>query len=126
MQAFDGTDGFAFYDEVVAHRLHAKNSHLLLDGNRYDLFAEPLEMRVHEIERHLHGIEDEPVLGCGVQHVQVDVGALVAGEAEEVRLAGLARGQGGLHASTRREDAFRIVRANDPVELQRVQVVGLG
>ncbi len=48
-------------------------------------------MRVHDVEWHLNGVEPESVLAGNRERVQVDVGILVAGEADVADLAGRPR-----------------------------------
>ena len=63
-------------------------------------------------------------LGRG-QHLEVDVRALVTGEADVAQLARLLRLQHRLQSPARREDAVRVLHADDLVELQQVDVIGL-
>jgi len=44
-------------------------------------------MGVHDVERHLHRVELESVIGCDLQHVEVDVRIFVAGEPDVADLA---------------------------------------
>ena len=59
------------------------------------------------------------------EHVQMDVRVLVAGEADVAHLAGLLGLDHRLHGAALGEDAVRILEADDLVELQQVDVVGL-
>ena len=54
-------------------------------------FGERAEVRVHHVDRHLHGVEAEAMLLGDLEHVQVDLRILVPGEADVADLAGLLR-----------------------------------
>ena len=73
----------------LRHRLHAQDADLSLHQLRQDQLLEAAEVGVHHVERHLHGVEVEAVLLRDLEHVQVDVRVLVAGEADVADLAGL-------------------------------------
>ena len=68
VQAINGRDGFALEHEAGSHGLHAENGDALLDGNGNDFFLEAVEVRVHDVERHLHGIEMKLVRRGDLQH----------------------------------------------------------
>jgi hypothetical protein len=70
---------------------HAKQAVLLLYQLRQHEPGEAAVLGVHEIQRHLHGVELEAMLPRHVEHVQVDMGILVAGEADVPDLARLPR-----------------------------------
>ena len=89
------------------------------------LLLEAAEVRVHDVERHLHGVEAEAVLGRHLEHAQVDQRIFVAGEADEADLARLLRRQHGLHGAALGEDAVGVFQADDLVELHEVDDVGL-
>ena len=97
----------------------------MLKRDRHDALLEAVEMRVHDVERHLHGVEAEAVPVGRLEHVAMDRRALVAGEADVADLALLARPQHGLQRAAWREHALGIVHADDLVELQQVDVIGL-
>ena len=82
------------------------------------------EMRVHDVERHLHGIEAEPALGRDLEHLEVDARVLVAREADVAQLAGLLGLDERFHGAALSEDAVRVVVAEDLVMLDEVDVVG--
>ena len=63
---------------------------------------------------------------CGdLEHVQVDGGALVAGEADETDLAGLLRGEQRLDGAAGREDPIGSSVRMILVDLHQIDVVGL-
>ena len=82
-------------------------------------------VRVHDVERHLHGVEVEAVLLGHFEHVEMDVRIFVAGEADVADLAGLLALRGAPLGASSIEDAVRIVEADDLVVLDQVDVVGL-
>src|SRR5207253_7812122 len=82
VQALDGRDRLAVEDELVSHRLHAEDTDLLLDQPWQDLVLEAPEVRVHDVQGHLDGVEPEVVGGRHVEHPAVDRGVLVPGEAD--------------------------------------------
>ncbi len=86
---------------------------------------EAVVVRVHDVERHLHGVEREFVSEGGLEHLQVNVGALVAGESDVADFALLLRFEHCFHAAAFGKDAIGIGVANDFMKLQKVNVIGL-
>ena len=82
-------------------------------------------MCVHDVQRHLHRVKGELVGEGSVEHLQVDIWALVPGEADIANLACLLGREHGLHSSTRGKDAARIGVADYLVKLHHIHVVGL-
>ena len=80
-------------------------------------------MRVHDVERHLRGVEPEAVFPRHFQHVQMDVRILVAGKSDVADFAGLARFEHGGVRAFLIEDAVRILKAEDLVMLHEIDVV---
>src|SRR5579862_9771900 len=76
---------------------------------------------VERIQRHLHRIERK----ARPQHLQMDLGRLVAGEANEAHLALLFRLRQRLGRASRADKKLRIIIEPDAVNLPEVQVVGL-
>jgi len=60
-----------------------------------------------------------------VEHLQVNVGILVASEADVANLARFLRGHHRFKTSARAKDAGGIAGANDFMELEQVEMVGL-
>src|SRR5262249_21652489 len=89
-----------------------------------DLLLEALETPVQRVDRHLDGVESHSVRTGDLEHVKVDVRALVPGEADEADLAGLAGRLHRLPRSTRGEDPLWIIEADDLVKLHQIDVVG--
>ena len=58
---------------MVAEALHAQRRNAFAVEHRQHFVGEAAEVRVHDIERHLHGVEVEAVLARFVEHAQVDV-----------------------------------------------------
>ena len=63
MQALDGGHGVGLENRAAGQRLHAEHTDAFLDEERHDLFGEAPEVRVQHVQRHLHGVEPELVLG---------------------------------------------------------------
>ena len=82
VQGFDGLDGFAVEDVVVAEGLHGEDADALLERDGDDFAGEGAEVGVHDVDGHLDGVEVEAVLLGGFEHAQVDGGVFVAGEAD--------------------------------------------
>ena len=61
MEGFDGLDGFAIEDEVIAEGLHGQNADALFDGDGHNFFSEGTEVGVHDVDGHLHCVEVEAV-----------------------------------------------------------------
>src|SRR3989449_2261624 len=125
VEAFDGHHGAAHQDERIAHGLHPQHSDVLLDEPGHDLLLEAVVMRVHHIQRHLHRVEPEPVRPRGVEHPQMDGGALVTGEADVADLTRALRRHHGLQRAIRAEHTLRIRHPDHLVELHEVDAVGL-
>ncbi len=88
-------------------------------------FCEGAEVRVHDVDGHLNGVEVEAVLLRDLEHAKVDGGVFVAGESDVANLAGLLRGDGGFDGAAWGEDAVGVFEADDLVELDEVDHVGL-
>src|ERR1019366_8461496 len=86
---------------------------------------EAVVMRVHYVQRHLHGVESELMTLRGRQHLQMDGGTLVARKADVADFSRLLSLKHRFHGAAGREDAVRIVHADDLVELQKIDVAGL-
>ena len=75
-------------------------------------------MSIHDVDRHLHGIEVEAMLLRYFHHVEVNVWILVAGETDEAYLPCLFGSNDRFHRSTFVEDSIRVVVANHFMVLQ--------
>src|SRR5258708_2118930 len=82
-------------------------------------------MRVHDIQRHLHGVEQEAMLSRYVEHVQMDVGILVSGEADISDLARSLRVDERAIGTFLVEDSMWIVIPEDLVMLYEIDAIGL-
>ena len=80
---------------MIAERLHAQNADLFLNQKRHNCLGEASKMGVHDIDRHLNGVEVEAVGVRDFQHPAMNQRVLVAGEADKADLAGLFRGNRG-------------------------------
>ena len=125
VKGFDGFDCFAVEDVVVAEGLHGEDADALFEGDGDDFFGEGAEVGVHDVDGHLDGVEVEAVFLGGLEHAEVDGGVLVAGEADVADLAGLFGEDGGFDGSVGGEDAVGVFHADDFVELNEVDGVGL-
>ncbi len=109
----------------VGQAFHAEDANVLPDELwEYELL-EAAVVRVHDVERHLDGIEGEALLRRGREHVQVDSRVLVSGKADVAKLTCLTR----LHergiGAFRTEDSMRVLEADDLVMLHEIDAVGL-
>ena len=68
---------------VAADRLHSECRNATLAELRQHLIFETVKVGVENVEGHLHGVEWE----TDIQHLQVDLRVLVAGESDETNLA---------------------------------------
>ncbi len=125
VEGLDGLYGVALEDEGVAEGLHGKDSDALLEGDGDDFVGEGAEVGVHDVDGHLDGVEVDAVLMGHVDHAEVDDGVLVAGESDVAEFAGLLGGESGFHGSAGYEDAVGVFHADDLVELDEVDHVGL-
>src|SRR5205085_1203615 len=114
----------AQYD-AVAHRFHAEHSDPVLHQHRQNFLFKAVVMSVHDVERHLHGIEGELVSESCLQHLEMNVWTLVSGKADVTNLALFFRFECRLQASARAQNSCRISFANHLVELQQINMVGL-
>src|SRR5438034_4490260 len=81
-------------------------------------------MRVHYIQRHLHGVEQEAVRSRHVEHVQMDVGILVSREADIPDLARSLRVDERTIGAFLVEDTMWIVIPQDLVMLHEIDAIG--
>ena len=110
---------------MVAHRLHPEHPDPVSHEHRQDVPLEAVVVGVHRVERHLHRVETEAVARSHLEHLQVDLGALVPGETDVADLARLFGLEHRFHCPARRKNTLGIVHPDDLVELQEVDVVGL-
>src|ERR1035437_2818899 len=87
MQAFDRCHGVRLQQNPVRHALHPEDSCLLPDQFRQHLFFKAPIVRVHDVERHLYGIERETAIRRHVQHMQMDPWVLVPRETDIAELS---------------------------------------
>ena len=123
MQALERRHHFGFQDVFVAHGLHAKDAHLFLYQNRHHFLAEAAEVRVHDVQRHLRGVETKTVFVGHFQHTQMHTGIFVAGEAHEAYLSGFLGFLHGFHRATFGEKPIGIFEADILVKLPQVNVI---
>ena len=91
MQAFYRGNPLAFQNDSVCHRLHAQHADLLLYEFRQNHLREATKMRVHHVQRHLHGVEVEAVILRDFQHIKMNVRIFVAGESDIANFASFLR-----------------------------------
>ena len=89
------------------------------------LLLKAAEVRVHHIQRHLHGIEVKTVCLRDLQHAEMDARILVPGEANVANFPRLLRLQQRLHRAARGKNAIGIFEANDLVKLHEIDMIGL-
>ncbi len=77
-------------------------------------------MRVHDVQRHLYGIECKAVLSCYLEHVQVYARIFMACEPDIANLPGRACFNECRVRSLIIEDAVRILKSNDFMVLDKV------
>jgi hypothetical protein len=90
---------------------------MLFNGN--NLLFEAKEIRVERIERHLYGIERE----AGIQHRQVNIRVLMAGEAKKPYLAIPLRLERSLRRTAETDKQIGIVLEADAVNLSKIEIV---
>ena len=108
---------------VAADGLHAEHRDAALVEHGKDLLleAELVEVGIEGVQRHLHGVEGE----AGVEHGEMDLGVLVAGESDEADLALLLGFQQRFGGAAGADEEVGIVGETDAVDLPEVDVVGL-
>src|SRR6266850_4477652 len=115
----------AFEEKSSAHGLHAENANFVFQEHGEDFFLETFIVGVHRVEGHLDGVEMKLAGGGALEHFKMHVWIFVAGETDVTDFAGLFRFENGFHSTGGGEDALRVGHANDFVELEKVDVVGL-
>src|SRR6267143_466753 len=124
-ETLDSRNRVAFEQESSAHRLHAEDANFVFHEHRQHFFLETFIMGVHGVEGHLDGVEMKLTGGGGLQHFEMHVRIFVARETDETDFASLFRFENGFHSTGGGEDALWINHANDFVELEKIDVVGL-
>ncbi len=114
----------ALEEQPRAERLHAEHADAPLDEDGQHAALEAVVVRVHDVEGHLDRVEVKVVRARRLQHVQVDLRALVAREPDEAQLPRVARGHERLDGAARREAALGVVHADDLVNLHEIDDVG--
>src|SRR4029077_18291504 len=125
MQALDGGHGFALKNEGIAHGLHGKHPDVLFLQNRKHSGLKAVVMVVHHVKRHLYGIKCELMSGCGSQHLQMNIRALVTSKSDVPDFPGFSGFQHSLQSASGSEDAVGVVVANDLMKLQQIDPVSL-
>src|SRR5690242_17133187 len=125
MQALNGCYGFAVEDEWIPHRFHPQDTDFIRYQSREHLMFKTSEMRIHDIQGHLHSVETDSV-NCGdFQHPQMNERILMASETDVADLACALCFHRGFDRSPFRKDSIRVFQANDLVELHQIQMIGL-
>ncbi len=125
MEALDGGDGAAFEDVAVAEGLHAEDGNAFVDEAGDDMLDEAAEVGVHDVERHLAGVEVEVVGSALIEHTEMDRGVLMAGEADVADFSGLLGGEDGFERAVGSEETVGVFETDVFVELDEVDVIGL-
>src|SRR5271154_6629227 len=110
---------------MVAKGLHGKHRGPLLDCYRHDLFRKRPEMRVHDIDRHLHRVETEAMLLPDREHAKMHRRVLMTGKPDVADLAGLTRGDRRFKRAAWRKDAVWVLHPNHLVKLDQINDIGL-
>jgi hypothetical protein len=91
VQTLDGGHDASLQDDTVRETLHPQHTGLPLHQlGKHEPFEASI-MRVHDVQRHLNGVERETGLVGHFQHVQVYVRILVAGKTDVAKLSRLSR-----------------------------------
>src|ERR1700728_1865114 len=86
--------------------------------------AEAAEMRIHDVERHLAGVETELVLRRHFQHPQMHEGIFMPGESNEPDLSSFLSFEQSFQRSIRRKETVGIFETYVFMELDQVHVIG--
>ena len=125
VQCLRGGDGAGLENGAIGQGLHPQHCHTALLRLRNHVLAEAFVVFIERIDRHLHRIEGEAMVVCRFNHVQVDVGALVAGEADKANLALFPGLLQHLDDVTRLKSLLRVSHANHFMNLDQVDMVRL-
>ncbi len=125
MQAVHRLDRAAFENDSTAKAFHPQDADLPLQGLWDYQLRKASKVRIHDVDRHLHGVEVESVPVGDLEHVEVNARVLVPCEPDESHLARLLRLHHRFHRAALGEDPVGIIESNDLVMLQQVQVIHL-
>lgn len=90
---------------MIAHGLHSEHADIVPHQHGQHVLFEAVEVRVPDVQWHLHGIEPKLMALRGREHFQVDGGTLGARKADVADLPGLLRIERRFHGAGGREDA---------------------
>src|SRR6266850_1329482 len=124
-ETLDSRNRIALEQESGAHGLHAKDANFVFHKDRQNFLLETLVVGVHGIEGHLDCVEMKLTGDGGLEHFKMHVRVFVAGETDVTDFAGFFRFENGFHSPGGGEDALRVGHANNLVELEKIDVVGL-
>src|SRR5580765_6373133 len=113
MQTLGWSHHSTLKDDRVTHGFHAQHADLLLHQLWKDKMRKTAVVGIHYVERHLHRVKAEAMLGRHFQHVQVDVRVLVAGKSDVTRLPCLLRFEHCFMRTALGKDAVGVVETND-------------
>src|ERR1700683_4818784 len=125
VQGLHGSHCLAFEDEVISKGLHGKYGSAMLLRHRRNPIQKRSEMRVHHVDRHLHGVEMKSVLVGSLKHSQVHAWILVTREANVADFARLLCFLNSFYGPALCENKIRSVQANYLMELQEIDRVRL-
>src|SRR5260370_6709023 len=120
VETLDRCGNARFQDVAEGDRFHAKDGGALFDKSWDNLMGEAAEVKIEYVQGHLAGIEMELMLGCDVEHTQVNGRVLMAGEADVTDLAGFLRSHHGFVCAAGREVSVGIFHPEMLVELNEV------
>src|ERR1035437_656176 len=72
MQTFNRRHSFALKNKGISHGFHSQHPDLVRNQARENLMLKTSKMRVHYIQRHLHGVEAEFVSSSDLQHPEMN------------------------------------------------------
>ena len=96
---------------------------MFLYENRQNFHPEAAEIRIHNVQRHLHCVELEFMFFGKVEHAQMDAGILMPGKSQVAHLSCFPCFGHRLMSAGFGKESVRIFEANVLVELPKVEVV---
>src|ERR1017187_65274 len=83
------------------------------------------KMRIHYVQRHLHGVEAEFVSGSNFQHPEMNERIFMAGKTDVADLSGLPGIHHGFDRAPGGKDSVRVFQSDDLMQLHQINSIRL-
>src|SRR5450631_3836059 len=105
--------------------LHPQHADFLLKSFRDNQLRKAAEVRIHNVDRHLNGVEMEAVLFGHFEHIKMNARILVASKSDEAHFSLFLSLEHRFHRSTLAKDPVGVIEANYFVVLQQIDMICL-